>query len=491
MFCFRDYVLKPDKQEFLVLLNNINITNSINVSFKGNSTKSFPIDCPDIKMKTILQNSHRMDIFNTEKGKDFWAMNLAAIYYANHPITMPSKIECEEDRQILSSKNPEDCAKWTHWINPKNGKTYIVINKKNNEDGTRTVRVLDADGKFIKETNIVPKKIIQVDTFSGTHNIDYGGNIGFHHGEIVRKHIERNNPIADIETVNITDFSTKEISDEAYIMTLEDILQRISNGEKIDVINCSFGADFKPDTDTDEDAMHSSSAITDIINKKFSTDSSNKIIQLLEQITKTGTRVVFAAGNEGKDYISLEFGAKGIDVVGAINDNGSVCDFSSARNFAFHYEKGRYSYKANRYGINITGKPGVDFSYENTPYQPFIGKKPEDFLLNSDELQEYKQLLTLRKRKEINRFEYSAKMAKFKDKILKVEDSDKSFTGTPIKNHSNVFYYPNKCLLLTTTQDGFLIPFLTQYSYKGTSFSAPVRSAKIALNEAMTEILET
>ena len=46
--------------------------------------------------------------------------------------------------------------------------------------------------------------------------------------------------------------------------------------------------------------------------------------------------MVFAAGNDGENSVSLEFGAKGIDIVGAINKDGNVCDFSSARNFAMH-----------------------------------------------------------------------------------------------------------------------------------------------------------
>lgn len=82
-------------------------------------------------------------------------------------------------------------------------------------------------------------------------------------------------------------------------------------------------------------------------------------------------------------------------------------------------------------------------------------------------------------------------MAKFKGKILRIEDTDKIFSGVELKSGANIFYSPDRNLLLSTTPDGFLIPYLIRGELKGTSFSAPVRSAKIALNETMQEILES
>lgn len=461
----------------------------MNISFTSRRKKPFSVTCPDVLMREIIPNPDKMSIFETKNGKEAWGMNLGSIYTAHYPLPLPQDVEFEEDREIIFSNKAEDSHKWTHWINPKSGKTYIVIKKKDNEDGTKTVRVLDIDGRFIKEKDIVPKKIIQVDTFANRENIDYGAHIGFNHGEIVRKHLERNNPLADIESIDITDYSVREIGDEPYVKAFEDILERIWDGEKIDVVNCSFGADFKPDAD--EEAMVSASAIRDVLTNEFSKDIANEIIPLLEEIAKTGTRVVFAAGNEGKDYVSLEFGAKGIDIVGSIDDNGKVSDFSSARNFATHYEVGRYHYIAEKEGINLTGKPGADYSYENTPYRKFSGKRPENFLLNKEETEEYKKLNELRKKGKIDRFEFANKMAKFKGKILRIEDTDKIFSGVELKSGANIFYSPDRNLLLSTTPDGFLIPYLIRGELKGTSFSAPVRSAKIALNETMQEILES
>lgn len=471
----------------MFLTNGIYLNSGIN-TFKGKHKRQFSVVCPDVKMQKIIPNPEKMGIFESEKGKEAWGMNLGAIYTAFYDVPIPKNIEFEEDREILLSKEPEDAAKWTPWINPKTGRTYFVIKKRDNEDGTKTVRVLDVDGRFIKEKDIVPKKIIQADTFAGRENIDYGANIGFSHGDIVRKHLERNNPIADIETIDITDYSARGIGDEAYIRAFENILERIWDGEKIDVVNCSFGADFKPNPE--EEAMTSSSGIKEIVRGEFPKDISNEIIPLLEEIAKTGTRVVFAAGNEGKDYVSLEFGAKGIDVVGSIDDDGSISDFSSARNFAVHYERGRYHFEATKYGINLTGKPGADFSYENTPYKRFALKRPENFLLTKEEVEEYKKLQELRGKGKIDRFEFAKRAAKFKGRILRLEDSGKTFPIAGIKNGANIFYSPERNLLLTTTPDGFLIPYLTKYECKGTSYSAPVRSAKLALNEAMREILE-
>lgn len=467
----------------------LNLNNDINFTSKNRPKPFKNAVCPDVLMQSIIPNPDKMGIFSNDSGKIAWGMNLASIYGAFYPLSLPESVEFEEDREILFSKKPEDCARWTHWVNPKNGKTYIVIKKKDNEDGTKTVRLLDIDGKFIKEKDITPKKIIQVDTFRGRENIDYGANIGFSHGDIVRKHLERNNPLCEIESIDIADCSTKEIVDEAYVTAFENILQRIWDGENIDVINCSFGADFKPEPD--EEAMGSSSGIMKILNNEFSRDIANEIIPLLDEITKTGTRVVFAAGNEGKDYVSLEFGASGVDVVGSIEDNGSVSEFSSARNFARHYERGRYHYKAEKYGINMTGKPGADVSYENTPYAKFIGKKPEDLLLDGNEVLEYKKLNELRIEGKIDRFSYSRQMAKFKGKIIKFKDTGKKFPQAEIKDGSNIYYSPERCLLLTTDKDGFLVPYLIRGEIKGTSFSAPVRSAKIALNETMQEVLES
>jgi len=457
----------------------------INLNFKGRKEKQEGVVCPDVLMAKICPKPLYESFFTDERGKEAWAMNIGSIYSARYSYPCPDCASLE-DKEILFSKKPETAKKWTHWINPKTGRTYIVINKKDNKDGTKTARILDCDGNFIKEADIKPKKIIQIDNFNGRTSLDYGGNIAFSHGEVVRCYLERNNPLADIESINIGDVSTKEIEDGPYVAAFEDILLRLMDGEKIDVINCSFGADFKPAQD--EDAMFTSNGLKEVLNKEFSKDVANKIIPLLEEITKFGTRVVFAAGNEGKDYVSLEFGADGVDVVGAINDDGTVCDFSSARNFAKHYERGIYTYRAQKYGINATGKPGADFSYEGTAYEPFMGKKPEEFLVSKDELKEYKKLNDLRKSNKLGRFEYNTRASKYTEKLFRLEDCGKNFKGIEL-DPFNTYFYPKKSLLLTTDSNGFLVPVLLRRACNGTSMSAPVRSAKIALNETMQEIL--
>ncbi len=468
----------------------IKLLNSVNfnyINFKGGYKKSDKNTCPDILMSKICPDYLKSIFFSDDNGKEAWAMNLGAIYYTRNAMPVPDKAE-DKDREILFSKKPEMARRWTYWVNPKSGTVYIVINKKDNENGTKTVRILDCDGSFIKEADVFPKKIIQIDNFNNSETIDYSSNITFSHGEVVNQHIKRNNPLADVEIINVGDSKAGEINSTLCKAAFKDILLKLQNGEKIDVINCSFGVDLE--SEQDKDIIFSSEKVKEILKQKFPNDATNEIIPLIEEIIRSGTRVVFAAGNDGENSVSLEFGAKGIDIVGAINKDGNVCDFSSARNFAKHYEKGEYNYNAQKYGINVTEKPGADFTYDGTPYEQFMGKKPEDFLINEDELEEYKKLNTLKEEGKLGRFEYNLKAAKYNNNLFCLKDYNGKFTNIKVDDFSNIYYYPKKSLLLTTDSDGFLIPLLKKQNYCGTSLSAPVRSAKIALNETMYEILE-
>lgn len=356
-------------------------------------------------LERVLKNTTRA--INNPEFKQIQAMNIAAqkgIKMGGMP--RPKAID-PEDIKLLSSDAAEMVKRWTSWVDPKSGKIYTIINKADNTDGSKLVRVLNESGELVVEKNIKPKKIVIIDEFydKNNHAVEdfFESSMNFEHGDVVKKHLERNNPIADIECFKCNYNKGYDDINECLSM----LLKRIENGEKIDVINCSFGNGIGLDN---KDVMD---PVFKKILLRITSKETAKEMELLGEITKKGTRVVMAAGNDGEDVVNKLCLVDGVDVVGALNRHGRASCYTGSRSLAKHYERGFYDVTEYDDGINITGKPGIDVKFEEIFPEAFKNGKPKDF-------------------------------------------------------EAPMIYRPR---------------------YYGTSFATPIRSAKIALNMAMDDIL--
>ena len=84
----------------------------------------------------------------------------------------------------------------------------------------------------------------------------------------------------------------------------------------------------------------------------------------LESLIKSGTKVYIASGNKGKKSLNLYTLADGVEVVGALKDNGKRANFSTINSLVKRHEKGVFKVKK---AVDSEGKKGFDFTQNNAP----------------------------------------------------------------------------------------------------------------------------
>lgn len=232
------------------------------------------------------------------------------------------------------------------WINPKDGKVYHLLKQGETEDGKVIVRILDQDGAFIKEAEIVPKNIAIIDDFRyDAKELDSQ----ISHGHHVRVFAQRNNPFANYELINVNmDEALLEEWEEGFLHAIDKI-----KGRHFDYISISSGREHLKYLSFEQLDAKVQKALTDLDNQR-----------------KNGTRILMSSGNEGQEYINSWLQGQ-IEGVGSITKKGKVSSFSASRNSKYtqHYEVGEYKeqlvYNENGecIGLNITGKPGCDYKF--------------------------------------------------------------------------------------------------------------------------------
>lgn len=363
-----------------------------------------------------------------------------------------------QDLKRLTSNTIKDSYSRVTWTNPKDGKIYHILKESELSDGNIAVRILNEDGSFLKNASLKPKKIIVIDDFEQNKMSIYG----ISHGELVTTFLRRNNPFAQIETINT---GLADTMNPEFFEPFKQILQRIKNGEKIDYISCSKGAICYSTGKNMRGKVPQFQSITDVAN--------------------SGTRVLFASGNSidnptgtANQVLLL---ANKIEGVGSLSpQTHKLSDFSSARNsfFTQHYEVGEHYIRPTEYGANITGLPGTDIIISNPKYKQevenniLIGKTKErvDKLLDKirAEIKEIQQ-----KRVELmrGRIDFNA-LAKLEQRQNTLEQRRiklvRLMNSTPLENGK--YEAPEK--------------------FFGTSFSTPIRTAKLALTEMFQGVIE-
>ena len=343
------------------------------------------------------------------------------------------------------------------WTNPKDGKVYHILKESELSDGNIAIRILNEDGSFLKNASIKPKRIIVIDDFEQNKSSIYG----LSHGEIVTTFLRRHNPFAQVETIN-TGYADSMCPE--FFEPFKQILQRIKQGEKIDYISCSKGA----------------------ICYSTGKNMRGKIPQFqpITDVADSGTRVLFASGNsldnpKGTANQVLLLADK-VEGVGSLSPQiGRLSDFSSARNsfFTQHYEVGEHYIRPTEYGANITGLSGTDLVITNPKYKQevenniLIGKTKErvDKLVEKIKAEikevQQKRIGLMRGRIDFN-------------ELRQLEQRENTLEQRRIKLVRLIGSTPLENGKYEATEKFF-----------GTSFSTPIRTAKLALNDMMEGIL--
>lgn len=224
------------------------------------------------------------------------------------------------------------------------------------------------------------------------------------HGDIVKRLIERSNPFNSYEFVDISTNGNKMNSNDA----IKNLITRVQNGEKIDVVSCAFAREFtyeqlesilaqpvknKPmvmqkkiikkgfekfsKMSDKELEQHFKNIIDDYTPEYLDYVKDfvemNREIKLFERLKKMGVKIFMGSGNERKitadknviETINYNLLAEGVEGVGALNKRGKAAIYSGSRKSIFtpHYEKGDLCIQFREQGFNFSGGSGIDAAY--------------------------------------------------------------------------------------------------------------------------------
>lgn len=487
--------------------------------------------------------------FCTEEMKTARELNKIACRQIKLSGTVPKFAKATaDDLRRLTSETLEDSYSRVRWVNPKDGKTYNLLKQGQIDDGKVLVRILDEDGGFVKEAVLTPKKVIIYD--SDNKKVDLGKYYEqLSHGETVKRFAQRANPFADIEFVNVDHVREQNSFFNIHLNLddeLKDLSKRIDQGDNVDYISLSLGLNatiFKPS------AMLEKTAKT--LNEFKTTVTSFPTSELIEQ--HPNVRILQAAGNSGKEIISPDLMFKGVEGVGALDTAGKVAEFSSTRTSLLtqHYEPGVFRKTPTKYGLGFFDGYSTDIAIRPDYLeraQGYLGKKPKivcnslrnrmvalreiaekkykaeykvrrTLVVSAEEeakLEELKQLMRAEKnpvKQKVANDEYWKYHRELHQKVKKAMEGYENPEGIEYKDF--IEYMQENNLVCASSRgefytmqrtpyetdfdrmhfiqdaDGNLIfsPASKIFPVQGTSFSTPIRTAKLALNDMMDGIL--
>lgn len=412
--------------------------------------------------------SFELPRFSSVEMQQSRVMNKIAIRQIKTPVNRKYEKATAQDYKRLTSETIEDTYSRAEWTNPKDGKTYNLIKQGMTDDGKIKVRILDAEGAFIKEAELTPKNIIILDNFQEqTRFFDLS------HGDLVSVYARRYNPFANYIKIQ------KDLTNFDLQADVNAVREAIKREGKADYISFSYSVNVKGIVPHKVKI----SRLPDRMQKLIKQDSSR-----LDNIKDA--RILCSAGNaksqESAKNITnhLLVSQERVEGVGSLsNTTGKISGFSSSRNSELtqHYELGEFVPRMTPHGLNITGLKGTDIEInpkllEAYRHNPLVGKSVQrvDKLIRciDSEINELRKesLLLFKQKKNIS------EVLKEKQKI------DKKI----------MMYEQRKKKLLDFTNQLFRIDGRYEISPEkitGTSFSTPIRSAKLALNDMMEGIL--
>lgn len=394
-------------------------------------------------------------------------MNKIAIRQIKTPVNRKYEKATVQDYKRLTSEAIEDTYSRVEWTNPKDGKTYNLIKQGMTDDGKIKVRILDAEGAFIKEAELTPKNIIILDNFQEqTRFFDLS------HGDLVSVYASRYNPFANYIKIQ------KDLTSPDLHADINAVKEAIKREGKADYISFSYSVNVKGV----KSHKVKISQLPDRMQKLIKQDSSR-----LDNIKDA--RILCSAGNSNSQESAknitnhLLVSQERIEGVGALSNSGKIADFSASRNSEItqHYELGEFVPRLTPYGINVTGLKGTDIEinpklFEAYRHNPLAGKSVErvNNLINKIQTEInnlHKEAVGLFKQKK-NISEILNEKQKIDKKIMMYEQRKKKLLD-----------FANQLFRIDGRYE------ISPEKITGTSFSTPVRSAKLALNDMMEGIL--
>ena len=356
--------------------------------------------------------------------------------------------------------------------NPNSGNLYHLINKGKDINGHVSLRVLDSRGSFVKELSVKPKKIAVIDNYyNQPSNIEQ-----IPHGEMVEKYLLANNPCIEIARYNCGDEGTPHFKIADVLTAWEDIVEKSKGDKKFDYLNCSFlvnknihdycgsNLDYKMGTER---------AKAIIENAKNNLDDSYaysyKLSSFVKDLFENNVRVIQSAGNYGPESFGLDVVFAKTEGVGMLGTDGKILKKSSSRFLggAKHYELGEFWPVARQKGINITNTTGIDIPFSKDFINIIKTKSYTEILAKQSEIEFCKSIRTIPK--------------ELSSKVFKIEDRCSIYgVRMPFTSDKNVYSYKGMLFSENTSEI-----FLFTKRFIGSSYSAPIRTAKLALNDSL------
>lgn len=335
-----------------------------------------------------LQNGKTVYLprFISEEMRTAREMNKNAILELKKPIDRSFSKATPEDLKRLTDTSFEISGKRTVYTNPRDGKIYHLLSEGKTDNGLAKIRILDAEGAFVKTVEVKPQKIVIIDDFVSQSPMSASASnqyIELSHGDLVHLVAKRTNPFANFETIDIT----RDKSRFPYLNLYEELAslqKRIDAGEEINFLSLSIARQFSKQNAKDSLKMINTDAVTakttDILNN-------NEVYEkfplgLFARKNKGKIRIIQGAGNNGKNAINADLSYPDIEGVGALTPHTKkLAPFSASRNSLYtqHYEQGIFPYIPTSSGLSISGGLSTDIPLKPELHklaQKYLGKKP-------------------------------------------------------------------------------------------------------------------
>lgn len=445
----------------------MNIKNYFSILNKNHILGFKPLEIHGINPKLIYEPTGKeisLPRFSSVEMIESRQMNKLAIHQIRKPIIRKYNKATKEDLQRLTSQTIEDTYSKVEWTNPKDGKIYNLLKQGETDNGNIIVRILDNEGAFIKEAEIKPKTILIPDNYTDPTTF-----FGIPHGEMSLIYAKRNNPFAKYVKIPI---KANDLSSGNELKLIENYF---TQGNNADYISCSYG-------------------VPVYVTKKVKLPERLKNLNSnnYDKLATENRRILFSSNNandETYDHIrelSNKYICENekIEGVGALSHKlGKITYFSESRNSELtqHYELGEFYPKLTKYGVNITGLPGTDLPFPNKSLKKYISNpllgKPVKKVKNI--INKINERIKELEQKKYSLFKINKSLIQNFKEIQKIEQ----------QIH---LYQQRKIKILSYTKDFKDIDGeynLALEVLSGTSISAPIRTAKLALNDMMEGIL--
>jgi len=158
--------------------------------------------------------------------------------------------------------------------------------------------------------------------------------------------------------------------------------------------------------------------------------------------------------------------------VGSLDKNGKISSFSATRYYggATHYERGEFTTRKRKNGVNITGTSGVDFPIK-------------DDLLDLIKTGKYKRMIASLEEALIMKLTDNLTEEYLNSRVFKAKDyaditKNRKYAE---EKYKSAYVYQGQLF----NDKGIIV----DREFNGTSFSTPIRVAKLALHDSLKDIL--